>query len=303
MRNYKTRNLQKPETASRPFKVYTKEFLEALSNRNASHETISGYGKDLFMVNSFLEERFNGIVMLEDIQTNDLEAYLTMLSVEKNYKPSSVNRHINTIRSFYNYAIKKGWTMHHVAAPLEQLKVPKKERTTIDEKEYMELIGAIEHPTIKVIIQFLYFTGLRITECLTMQLEDVNLNNRTIHVKNGKGSKERMVPITDKLMPILSSYLTTTRPKVESGRFFALTKTGKVSDVYVNRVLHETTEKLGWSKVVTCHILRHSFASNLVNKNVHIAHISNLLGHADLKTTSVYVHSNQNQLAEAVSVL
>lgn len=303
MRNYLNRNKQLPETMSIPFRTCSKEFLDALIVKNSSPETISGYGKDLSMINTFLEERFNGIVMLEDIQTEDLDDYLTMLSVEKKYKPRSVNRHINTIRSFYNHAIKKGWTLRHAAAPLEQHKVPKKERTSLDEQEYSELIHAIEHPTIKVIIQFLYFTGLRITECLTMQVEDVNLNNKTIHVKNGKGNKERMVPITDKLMPILSNYLENVRPDVSSKRFFALTKTGKVSDIYVNRVLHETTQQLGWSKVVTCHILRHSFASNLVNKNVHIAHISSLLGHADLKTTSVYVHSNPTQLAEAVSVL
>lgn len=303
MRNYKTRNLQQPEMIARPFKVCSKEFLEALSIKEASPETITAYEKDLFMVNAFLEERFNGIVMLEDIQTDDLEDYLTMLSVEKNYKPRSINRHINTIRSFYNHAIKKRWTTVHASAPLEQLKVPQKERTTIDEKEYKDLIQAIEHPTISVIVQFLYYTGLRITECLTLCLDDVNLNKQTIHVKNGKGNKERIVPVTEKLVPILAHYLTSVRPNVESERFFALAKTGKVSDVYVNRVLHETTEKLGWSKVVTCHILRHSFASNLANKDVHIAHISNLLGHADLKTTSIYVHSNQNQLAEAVSVL
>lgn len=303
MRNYKTRNFQQSKTITRPFKVCSKEFLEALTIKKASPETITAYEKDLVMVNSFLEERFNGIVMLKDIQTDDLEDYLAMLSVEKNYKPRSINRHINTIRSFYNHAIKKGWTMQHVAAPLEQLKVPKKERTTIDEKEYMDLVEAIEHPTISVIVQFLYFTGLRITECLTLCLDDVNLNKRTIYVRNGKGNKERIVPITGKLVPILTDYLGTIRPKVGSERFFALGKTGKVSDVYVNRVLHETTKKLGWSKVVTCHILRHSFAFNLVNKNVHIAHISNLLGHADLKTTSIYVHSNLNQLTEAVSVL
>lgn len=303
MKIYKRQSTQQATPVARPFTVCTAAFLEALAQKQASPETVSGYGKDLFMVNLFLEERYNGLVMLEDVQTDDLEDYLTMLSVKKNYKPGSVNRHVNTIRSFYNHAIKKGWTLRHVAAPLEQLKVPKKERTTLDEQEYAELIGAVDHPTIRVIIQFLYYSGLRITECLMMRLADVDLQKRTIHVKNGKGNKERVVPITEKLMPILQDYLSDTRPEVQSDRFFALEKTGKVSDVYVNRVLHETTKKLGWSKVVTCHILRHSFATNLVNKNVHIAHISNLLGHADLKTTSVYVHSNQHQLAEAVSVL
>ncbi|WP_108668946.1 tyrosine-type recombinase/integrase [Peribacillus acanthi] len=288
---------------SRPFGSYTKDFLEGLSLRNASGETISGYGLDLEMFNRFLEERYNGIVMLEDVKTHDIEDYLMMLKTVKNYQPGSVNRHLCTIRSFYNFAVKKGWTQFHAAAPIDQLKVPRKERTFIDEQEYHELVHAIEHPIIKTIIQFLFYTGLRITECLTLTLEDVDLETKIIHVKNGKGKKERKVPISEKLVPLLNTYLEDVRPYVDSNRFFALAKTGKVSDVYVNRTLHETTQKLGWKKVITCHVLRHSFASNLVKKNIHVVHIQNLLGHADLKTTSVYVHANQDQLAEAVAAL
>lgn len=285
------------------FRDCMKEYVAGLMARNASPETISGYSKDLEMVNRFLEQRYNGFVMLEDIQTQDLEDYLTMLRVKRNYQPASVNRHLNTLRSFYKYAIKKGWTKENVVAPIDQLKAPKKERTFIDEKEYQQLVHAIEHPTIKTIIQFLFFTGLRITECLSLTLEDVDLEEETIFVQNGKGNKQRKIPISPKLLLVLIDYKENIRPDTESNFFFALAKTGKVSDVYVNRILHETTKKLGWKKKVTCHVLRHSFASNLVKNNVHIVHIQKLLGHADLKTTSVYVHANQEQLAQAIHTL
>ncbi|QHC05924.1 tyrosine-type recombinase/integrase [Anoxybacillus sp. PDR2] len=285
------------------FRDCMKEYIAGLMARNASPETISGYSKDLEMVNRFLEQRYNGFVMLEDIQTQDLEDYLTMLRVKRNYQPASVNRHLNTLRSFYKYSIKKGWTKENVVAPIDQLKAPKKERTFIDEKEYQQLVNAIEHPTIKTIIQFLFFTGLRITECLSLTLEDVDLEEETIFVQNGKGNKQRKIPISPKLLPVLIDYKENIRPDTESNFFFALAKTGKVSDVYVNRILHETTKKLGWKKKVTCHVLRHSFASNLVKNNVHIVHIQKLLGHADLKTTSVYVHANQEQLAQAIHTL
>ncbi|OOP67717.1 tyrosine-type recombinase/integrase [Heyndrickxia oleronia] len=278
-------------------------YLEGLRAKNASGETISGYKKDLDMINRFLEEKYNGLVMLEDIQTQDLEDYLLMLSNERNYQPASVNRHLCTMRSFYNYAVKRGWTTFHAAAPIDAMKAPKKERTFINVEEYHELVEAIDHPIIKIIVQFLFFTGLRITECLTLTLDDVDLVSRMIHVKHGKGDKERKVPLSGKLVPLLIDYKENIRPFVDSDRFFALAKTGKVSDVYVNRILHETTEKLGWEKVVTCHVLRHSFASNLVKNNVHVVHIQKLLGHSDLKTTSRYVHANQEQLAEAISVL
>ncbi|WP_083180388.1 tyrosine-type recombinase/integrase [Paenibacillus yonginensis] len=292
-----------PAQANLPFQVYSARFLEGLQAKNASSETISGYKKDLEMINRFLEERYNGIVMLHDIKTQDLEDYLKMLSRERKYQPASVNRHLCTMRSFYNFAIKRGWTNVHAAAPIDPLKAPTKERTYIDEKEYHELVQAIDHPTIKTIVQFLFYTGLRIAECLSLTLDDVDLVNLIIHVKHGKGDKERNVPISAKLAPILAEYKDAIRPEISSKRFFALEKTGKVSDVYVNYVLHQTTAKLGWEKVITCHILRHSFASNLVKKDVHVVHIQKLLGHSDLKTTSRYVHSNYDQLAKAVDVL
>lgn len=285
------------------FRDYSKEFIEGMAARNASKETLSGYSKDLEMVSRFLEQRYNGFVMLDDIKTQDLEDYLIMLCVERNYQPASVNRHLNTLRSFYKYAVRKGWTKENVVAPIDQLKAPKKERTYMDVKEYEELVQAVNHPTIKTVIQFLFYTGLRITECLSLTLEDVDLDEETIFVEHGKGNKQRKVPISPKLKPILQTYLKSIRPKTDSNYFFALAKTGRVSDVYVNRVLHETTRKLGWKKNITCHVLRHSFASNLVKNDVHIVHIQKLLGHADLKTTSVYVHANQEQLAQAIQSL
>lgn len=292
-----------PISTNLPFKVYYTKYLEGLKEKMASDETISGYGRDLKMLNTFLEKKNNGLVMLDDIKTQDIEEYLSMLINERKYQPASVNRHLCTFRSFYKFAIKREWTTSHVAAPIDQVKAPRKERTFIDEQEYIELVEAIEHPTIKIVIQFLFYTGLRITECLTLTLEDVNLKNQMIHVRHGKGDKERKVPLSGKLVPLLKMYRETIRPEVTSNRFFALAKTGKVSDVYVNRILHETTAKLGWKKVVTCHVLRHSFASNLVKKNIHVVHIQKLLGHSDLKTTSLYVHSNYDQLAEIIDVL
>jgi len=286
------------------FRKSSEEFIEALINREMSKETTDGYRKDMEMVSNFLEKKYNGIVMLEDPVTQDFEDYLTMLLKEKNYQPASVNRHLNTLRSFYKTALKKGWTKENKVAAIDQLKVNRKERTFINDEEYATLIDSINHETIKAIIPTLFYTGLRISECLSMTLEDVNLTEKNILVQKGKGNKQRKIPISVKLLPILEAYKNKTRPKyVDSEYFFALSKTGRVSDQYVNRVLNETTKKLGWKKKVTCHVFRHSFASNLVRNNVHIVQIQHLLGHEDLKTTSIYVHSLYEQLSEAIDTL
>lgn len=279
------------------------KFKTGLVASDKSWETVTGYEKDLGMLQRFLESKYNCQLYLGDVSTQDLEDYLLMLKEEKGYQPASRNRHLNTLRSFYKFAIKKGWVKENPTLPIEQVKVKRKEREYVTEEEFHELHEAIEHQLIQLVVRFLFYTGLRITECLQLTLDDVSLETNMIHVRHGKGDKERFVPISIKLKPYLEDYKENWRVDTKSNYFFATTKTGSLSDVYVNRVLHETTEKLGWKKVITAHKLRHSFASQLVRKNVNPVSIQKLLGHADLKTTSIYVHSNHEQLQEAVNVL
>ena len=147
------------------------------------------------------------------------------------------------------------------------------------------------------------FTGLRVTECTSLRLEDVDLNNLVIHVINGKGGKDRDVPISATLAPYLVDYLQNWRPNVSSDKFLATQKTGEISHQTINKAFHQTTYKLAWEKKVTCHILRHTFASKLVANDVHVSKISKLLGHADVRTTSIYMHSSTEELQEAVNLL
>ncbi|WP_337019531.1 tyrosine-type recombinase/integrase [Oceanobacillus massiliensis] len=279
------------------------KFEAGMIGQDRSHETITGYDKDLGMIQRFLESKYNCQIYIEDVTTEDIEAYLLMLKEVKAYKPASRNRHLNTLRSFYKFAMKKGWVRDNPTLPLEQVKTPRKERQYITEEEVYQLLDVVDHRLIQLVIRFLYFSGLRISECLHLTLDDVNLEKKTIHVRHGKGDKERFVPISNTLLPYLVDYKENWRVDTESIFFFATKKTGRLSDVYVNRVLADATELLGWKKKVTCHILRHSFASQLVNKNVNPVNIQKLLGHADLKTTSIYVHANQEQLAEAVNAM
>lgn len=164
-------------------------------------------------------------------------------------------------------------------------------------------MGAIDHDLIQLVVLVLYLTGLRISECLSLTTDTVDLDQKVIHVVAGKGNKDRLIPISDKLLPLLQHYLEHERPDTDSNLFFCTKKTGKLSDVYVNRVLADAVKKLGWKKKVTAHILRHSFASQLVKKDVNLVQIQKLLGHSSLKVTSIYTHSNLEQLSVAVNCL
>jgi integrase/recombinase XerD len=131
----------------------------------------------------------------------------------------------------------------------------------------------------------------------------VELKNKVIKVRQGKGNKDRSIPINDKLHQELTAYLKDHRPLVSSDRFFATSKTGTLSRQTINHELEVTTTKLGWSKHVTAHILRHSFATSLVRNNAPLPAVQKLMGHSDLRVTSRYIHQNMDQLHQAVNLI
>lgn len=167
------------------------------------------------------------------------------------------------------------------------------------------MADAIDIYIIKVIVLFLYNTGLRISECRDLKIEDVDLEDRIIYVIEGKNKKDRVVPINDNLHKLLVDYIENHRDAPESNYFFATSQSGSgsISYPHIAFTLREAAAKAGIKKQVTCHILRHSFASALVKKKVGIVEISKLLGHSNLAATSVYTHTNIEALSEAVNTL
>jgi len=280
-----------------------KNFLVHLSSIGRSEETIKGYRTDLLIFKRFLVSKYNCEPYVEEITSEDIEEYLVYLNERKGYAPASRQRNLYTLRSFFSYCQKKGWVQRNVALLVEKIKLQQKERSYLTEEEVDLLIQAIDHPLIRLVVTFLYYTGLRISECLNLTLDHVDMDRRVIHVVGGKGNKDRFVPIADRLYPLLLDYLANQRPESDSPLFFCTRKTGMLSPVYVNAVLAETVDKLGWKKKVTAHVLRHSFASQLVKRQVSLVEIQKLLGHSSLKVTGIYTHTDMNQLTKAVNSL
>lgn len=274
-----------------------------LLDKGRSKETIRGYIMDINMLDHFLTAKYNCPIYLEEMTEEDIESYLRMLREEKGYKPASVNRHLNSIRVLCKLAYRKDWIEKNPCRNIEQLKCQRKERIYLSEKELDTLLESIKHRLVQLAVRTMAYTGLRVSECTSLTLDDIDFENDIIHVIAGKGNKDRIVPINKALKPYLVEYVNEWRAKVSSNKFFATKKTGDLSHQTINRILHETTYNLGWKKNVTCHILRHSFASFLVSKNVNVVKISKLLGHADVRTTSVYMHTNTKELKDAVNMI
>ncbi|WP_161946577.1 tyrosine-type recombinase/integrase [Ureibacillus xyleni] len=276
-----------------------KAFLKYLEAQNKSGETVAGYGKDLRIFNQYLEEQYNGLVYIDEITENDLEDYICFLKEVRKLKPSSQNRYFSSIRSFFNYATRKKLLKQNIAQNVENVRYQRKEREYLSKEELEDLFDVIEHPIIKVAIITMAYTGIRVGELTKLTPDRVDLEKQLIKVL-GKGNKERTIPISEKLLPILIDYAENIRFE-EARHFFGTKKTGRLSAQYINNSLRLASKKIGLKQSISAHILRHSFATVLVHNDVNIVDLQRLLGHNSIRTTSIYLHTNHERLKEAVN--
>jgi site-specific recombinase XerD len=278
------------------------KFIYHLTITNKSKETIKSYTSDLTAFEHFLELKYNCAVYLNEVENIDIDDYLYKLKIKK-LSTASRSRQLYTLRSFWNYLYKNTFCDFNIAMSIEPIKIQRKERGFLSSEEAHSLISAIEHPLVQTVVQTLFYTGLRISECLNLKVEDVDIGNKIIHVINGKGSKNRNIPININLLSILQNYIKVHEHSTKSNYFFATKKSGSLSAPYVNRILNDTANKLRWEKHISAHILRHSFASNLIKNGVNLVYVQKLLGHSNLKVTSIYTHASMDDLDKSINVL
>lgn len=285
------------------FKDLIDTFIIYLRVANKSNETLIGYRKELTYFLEYAQNKLNCRLYIEDVNIELLEGYLVFMKDIKGCQPATINRAVNVLRSFYNYLVKRELYTRNIAAMLEPVKLQHKERSFLTESQFKLLIEGLNNKLVYAVIITLYYTGLRISECLNLTVKDVDMTNNVIRVIAGKGNKDRTIPINEKLHLELTTYLENVRPITVSERFFASERSGKISREYINKMLKKATLDCGLAKNITCHTLRHSFATNLVAKNVNIVHVQKLLGHSSLNVTSIYTHTTISELYESVNML
>lgn len=277
---------------------FIEEYLPML---NRSRETIVGYQKDLFSFNDWLADEFGIVPEVSLINHKVIEQYLYYLKNERSYADASRKRHLHSISSFMKYLKREGVVLDNPCEKVAPFKVIKKERVPLTEKEINELFRNANGLT-KTVILTLYYSGARISELCDLKLSDVDFENKSIRLF-GKGRKHRTVPLHPVLDVELKSYIEKLRPLTESSYIFATNKSGKVSPGYARLLIANLVKELGWNKNVTCHTFRHSFATNLLKKEVDLFKIQKLLGHNSLRTTEIYLHLVGGELEEAVNRL
>jgi len=285
------------------FERALERFLNHLTTNDRSAKTLYGYQSDLRAFRNFYEDKHNTEWYVEDTASEDIEEFLQVLCDTRKLQPASRNRVLNCLKSFYKYLHNRGLCPKNPTVSVESIHYKRRERRYLTRPEYLQLILVIDKPLIRLVTETLWYTGLRISELVHLSIRDVDFEQNLVRVL-GKGGTHRDIPMNAELSLKLGSYRKDQRMKAGPwDRFFATEESGGLSASYYNHELHKTTDVLGWDKNITAHVLRHSFATNLMNCGVHSIVIQKLLGHSSMDTTTIYTHADFTSLTSAISQL
>jgi integrase/recombinase XerC len=286
-------------------KAFLNQFLQYLQlERNLSPHTIRAYKIDLEAFIAFLKQQ--NIQGLKEITSQQIRTYL--MSLMQSLHRSTVNRKLASIRSFFKFLLKKRCIKTH---PAEAIFGPKQEKELPHFLTVDETFRLLDKPEVKTpldcrnkaILELLYATGVRVGELVGLNLDDVDLKHGKILVY-GKGRKHRLVFIGEKAKQALENYLQirkAEKPVCRQGReekaFFLNVRGERLSARSVERMVKKYS-MCGIFKDVYPHMLRHSFATHLLNQGTDLRVVQELLGHASLATTQKYTHVTVEKLME-----
>jgi tyrosine recombinase XerC len=279
------------------------QFLTSLKHeKNASPHTISSYRRDLLQLAGFLEERK---VKLKEIDNIVLRGFLAVLQERKN-KKSTIARKLASIRSFLQFCIKMKWLEDNpakvVATPKQEKHVP----SFLSEDEMAEFLDIPDSrqpldSRDKCVLELLYATGIRVSELVGINLEDVDFTERLIRIR-GKGKKERIVPFGKKAEDSLTSYIRARRElnkgEANDAALFLNYRGERLTSRSVERIVDRYIRITAMRRKISPHSLRHSFASHLLSRGADLRVIQELLGHESLATTQKYTHIDLKQLLD-----
>ena len=272
---------------------------------NYSLHTVNAYVNDLIFFKEFLIENFD-TEKLEDVNYSMIRSWIVSM-VDNDISNSSVNRKISSLKSFYKFLLKTKQIENSPLLKHKSLKTPKKIQIPFSEKELDQVLNQLTYPEgfdgirDKLIIDLFYTTGIRRVELIDLKMQNVDLSSNTLKVL-GKRNKERILPILPIISKQIRSYLSE-RTKIESVKdkehFFLMLKGVKLNDSFVYRLINYYFSNVSEKVKRSPHILRHTFATHMLNNGADLNSVKELLGHSSLASTQVYTH---NSLAELKKV-
>jgi len=267
-------------------------FLEKLANelklRNYSRKTIKSYVLCLRGYFLFLKIDFT------TLNIEKIKEFL-LLKYDKGFSSQTINLYLNAIKFFYRDVL-KNFTNIDIKFAKRSKKLP----VVLSKQEILRIIDGISNPKHKLIVSLSYGAGLRVSEVVALKIKDIDFERNLIYVRHGKGAKDRITLLSEKIKNDLKSFACM---KDFNMYLFESERGGKLTIRSAEKIFENAMKKVGIYKDATFHSLRHSFATHLLENGTDIRYVQELLGHQNIRTTQIYTHITSNAINQIRSPL
>lgn len=272
-------------------KIIIDEFIDSLKAKQASQNTLASYERDITQFSNYFEVKGKKIF---DLTKDDMKEYISHLMADGKSN-STISRSTASIKALYRYLVNKKLAEENIADDVQAPKVDRREPMILTSSEIEKLL---EQPDLselkgqrdKAMLEVLYATGIRVTELISLRLEDINLNNGYIRVK--KKNNERHIPIGNLCQRCLKEYINKVRPLLirteDEKTLFINTNGQKMTRQGYWKILKQYKDQAKIDKDITPHTIRHSFAVHMLQNGAEIRTVQELLGHTDVASTMMY---------------
>ncbi len=283
-----------------------KPFIDyLLLERNYSALTVNAYEKDLETFSEFIKAEYDSSI-IADVNYSQIRSWIVQM-VENGLSNRSINRKISALNTYYKFLLKIGDVDKNPLSKHRALKTAKKMQVPFSELEIMTVLDDMnfdddfESVRNKAIIELFYSTGIRRIELVELTVSSIDFENKTLKVL-GKRNKERIIPLLDSVTKTLNRYLSSRKELddiTDNDRLFLTKKGLKIYETLAYRVINDYFSEASTKVKKSPHILRHSFATHLLNQGADLNAVKELLGHSSLAATQIYTH---NSIAELKKV-
>lgn len=280
---------------------YIKDFERYLKNeRKYPENTITSYLNDLYNYKQYIHDK---LLNYKIINKDEIREYLKYLDKEKKSK-SSISRELSALRNFYTFLLHNNIVDNN---PFKNIKNPKKDKKLpnfLQTDELQNIFDSIDMSNPlgirnRLIIELLYATGIRVSELTSLKLNDIDIHNKEIRI-TGKGNKERIVYFGDYAKKYLSLYINEARYELLNGNtsnyLLINNKGSELTSRGVELIVNEVVKKAALKHNISPHVLRHTFATDMLNNGADLKSVQELLGHESLSTTQIYTHITNERL-------
>ena len=285
-----------------------KPFIDyLLLEKNYSSHTITSYNKDLESFGEFILDEYQ-TNSIDQVHYSQIRNWIVSL-VDNGISNRSVNRKISSLNAYYKFLLKTETITVNPLAKHKALKTNKNVQIPFSEQEMNVVLDELSLETDfeglrnKLIVELFYATGIRRIELIQIKLSDIDLHNKTLKVL-GKRNKERYIPLINSVIDSLNAYMTERNSLsfIKDKNHLFLTKKGlKIYETLVYRIINDYFSKASSKVKRSPHILRHSFATHLLNQGANLNAVKELLGHSSLAATQVYTHNSIAELKKVYS--